>query len=239
MTFTNKAANEMKERIARLDGPRHPLDVGGHLPRHLCAPAASLRQAHIASPDNFVIFDTDDQTTLVGDCCDALEIDTKQLKPSAILGRISSAKNELITPSQYTATAQAPTERAVARVYARYQEKLAENNALDFDDLIMQAVALLERCPEVLAGLQDQFPYLFVDEYQDINKAQYRFIALLAQRERNLCVVGDDDRSIYSWRGADAGMLLQIRTRLPRRTRGEAGTELSLAADAFWMRPMP
>ncbi len=118
-------------------------------------------------------------------------------------------------PWRFAATAKSPQYRAIARIYARYQDRLAENNALDFDDLIMKAVEVFERCPEVLAELQERFRYIFVDEYQDINKAQYRLISLLAQRYRNLCVVGDDDQSIYSWRGADSGLLLQFERDYP------------------------
>jgi len=203
VTFTNKAANEMKARIARLVGLSIRWMWVGTF-HSVCARLLRQYGARIGFADNFVIFDTDDQTTLVSDCCAAFDIDTAKLKPNAILGRISSAKNDLITPLAYADTAKSPTERIVARVYQRYQEKLAENNALDFDDLIMQMVAVLERCPEVLAEVQEQFRYLFVDEYQDINKAQYHLMFLLAQRYHNLCVVGDDDQSIYSWRGADA-----------------------------------
>jgi len=213
VTFTNKAANEMKERIGRLVGGMRWMWVGTF--HSLCARLLRQHGQAIGIPDNFVIFDTDDQTTLVADCCKDLGINTDQLKPGVALNRISGAKNELISPHDYLAAARAPQEKAVGRIYELYQEKLAENNALDFDDLIMKTVALLERDAEILADLQERFRYIFVDEYQDINKAQYRFIALLAKRYRNLCVVGDDDQSIYKWRGADSRMLLQFERDYP------------------------
>ena len=214
VTFTNKAANEMKERIGRLVGwGARQMWVGTF--HAICARMLRRDGEKIGIADNYVIFDTDDQTTVITDAMEELQIDTKRWKPGMVLGRISSAKNELIRPSDYAATASTPDEKMVAEVYFRYQAKLHDNNALDFDDLIMSTVKLLQTEPEILGEYQQRFRYVFVDEYQDINLAQYRFISLLAAGSRNLCVVGDDDQSIYTWRGADSKLLLAFRKDYP------------------------
>lgn len=214
VTFTNKAANEMKERIARLVGAgARRMWVGTF--HALCARILRADGEAIGVLANFTIFDTDDQLTVVKDCFSEFNIDPQQLKPNTVLNRISNAKNELITPEKYAADAYTPQERVIARIYARYQERLEENSALDFDDLIMKTVALFRARPEVLQGYQERFRYLFVDEYQDINQAQYQFVSMLARRYRNLCVVGDDDQSIYAWRGADTRLILQYEKDYP------------------------
>jgi len=214
VTFTNKAANEMKERIGRLVGwGARQMWVGTF--HSICARMLRRDGARIGIQDNYVIFDTDDQGTIVSDVMQELQIDTMRWKPAAILGRISSAKNELIKPVDYAATAETPDQKRVSEVYFRYQAKLRENNALDFDDLIMSTVELLQKEPEILLEYQQRFRYVFVDEYQDINLAQYRFVSLLAAGTRNLCVVGDDDQSIYTWRGANSKLLLQFKKDYP------------------------
>ncbi len=214
VTFTNKAAGEMKERIERLVGwGARRMWVGTF--HATCARLLRRDGSAIGIEDNFVIFDSDDQTTVVNDALQELQVDTTRWKPSMVLNRISSAKNDLITPHAYAAKASSFDEKLIARIYPRYQERLEQNRALDFDDLIMKSVELLEKREEILCEYQQRFRYVFVDEYQDINLAQYRLIALLAGGSRNLCVVGDDDQSIYTWRGADSRLLLKFERDYP------------------------
>jgi DNA helicase-2/ATP-dependent DNA helicase PcrA len=214
VTFTNKAAKEMRERIERLVGGRaRAMWVGTF--HALCARFLRMSGEAIGVPQNFVILDPDDQGTVMTDCYAEFNVDATRLKPNSVLNRISSAKNELKTPADLAATAQLPDDRMVAKLYARYQEKLESNCALDFDDLIMQTAHLFQTHPEVLQEYQERFRYVFVDEYQDINRAQYEFIAHLSRRYRNICVVGDDDQSIYTWRGANAKLLLKFERDYP------------------------
>ncbi|HEY3377209.1 MAG TPA: DNA helicase PcrA [Armatimonadota bacterium] len=214
VTFTNKAANEMKERIGRLVGAAaRRMWVGTF--HALCVRALRQDGMEIGIPQNFVIFDTDDQLTVIKDCYAEFNIDVQRLKPNTVLNRISNAKNELLTPNDYAATAYTPEEKMTGRIYARYQQRLEENSGMDFDDLIMKTVELFKSKPAVLHSYQERFRYLFVDEYQDINKAQYEFVSLLAKGSRNLCVVGDDDQSIYTWRGADMRLILQYEKDYP------------------------
>ncbi|MHB9025827.1 MAG: DNA helicase PcrA [Armatimonadota bacterium] len=214
VTFTNKAANEMKERIGRLAGHGiRRMWVGTF--HSVCARLLRSHGEAIGIPQNYVIFDTDDQLTVVNDCFQEFNIDNSRIKPSAVLHRISSAKNELMTPADYASTAYTPDEKITARIYDRYQERLAENNALDFDDLIMKTVEMFRKLPDLLDEYQERFHYIFVDEYQDINKAQYEFVSRFAKKYRNLCVVGDDDQSIYTWRGADSRLLLAFEKDYP------------------------
>ena len=214
VTFTNKAANEMKLRIGRLVGSGARWMWIGTF-HSLCVRILREDGEAIGVPRNFVIFDTDDQLTIIKDCFSEFNVDVSRVKPNTVLNRISSAKNELITPNDYEATAYAPEEKLTARFYQRYQQRLEENHGMDFDDLIMKAVALFRAKPEVLQAYQERFRFLFVDEYQDINRAQYEFVSALARRYRNLCVVGDDDQSIYTWRGADSRLLLQYEKDYP------------------------
>ncbi|OPZ85849.1 MAG: ATP-dependent DNA helicase PcrA [bacterium ADurb.Bin429] len=220
VTFTNKAANEMKERIGRLVGRGvRAMWVGTF--HAICARILRADGEAIGIPSNYVIFDTEDQLTVVGDCLKELGISTangsgnSRLKPNTVLGRISDAKNDLLDPDDFAKEARTPDEQTIAKIYRMYQEHLRANNALDFDDLIMKTVELLQGCPQVLGALHARFRYVFVDEYQDINLAQYRFVTLLAQAHRNLCVVGDDDQSIYTWRGADSRLLLRFERDYP------------------------
>ena len=214
VTFTNKAANEMKERIERLVGRGARVMWVGTF-HALCARVLRRDGKEIGIAENFLIFDSDDQTTLVKDCLEELSIDATRWKPAMVLGRISDAKNQLLTPWAYEERASAFDERLIARVYTAYQARLETNKALDFDDLIMKTVELFEKKPDVLAEYQARFRYFFVDEYQDINLAQYKFINYLGRDSRNLCVVGDDDQSIYAWRGADTKLLLKFEQDYP------------------------
>ncbi|MFQ5808857.1 MAG: ATP-dependent helicase [Armatimonadota bacterium] len=208
VTFTNKAANEMKERIEALVGDAARRVWAGTF--HAMA-ARMLRQfgRHIDIQPNFTIFDTTDQRTLIKECLSVLDVgDSYPLV--AVHDTISNAKNELITQQAFRRHAKSSYDRVVGRAYALYQERLAANNALDFDDLIMRAVELLETVDEAREHYQQRFQYVLVDEYQDINHAQYRLVGVIAAEHGNICVVGDDDQSIYGWRGANVQIILDF-----------------------------
>lgn len=210
ITFTNKAAGEMKERVENLVG------VGSDSIWVTTFHSTCVRILHryadrIGYDNNFAIYDTDDQKTVMKEVCKRLQIDTKQLKERTILGAISSAKDELISPPEYELNAAGDyRKQKIASAYREYQETLRKNNAMDFDDLIMKTVELFKTDQEVLASYQKRFKYIMVDEYQDTNTAQFELIRLLAAGTRNLCVVGDDDQSIYKFRGANIRNILDF-----------------------------
>jgi len=208
ITFTNKAAAELKSRLnAKLGGMGD--DVWASTFHSSCVKFLRRDIDRLGYDKSFVIFDTADQQTLIKECLKELNIDSKDFTPKAIGGAISQAKNELITPEDYSQLFKADFFKSVvARVYAVYQKKLKKYNALDFDDLIMCTVKLFEENPDVLEFYQNKFKYILIDEYQDTNHAQYRLVSLLAAKHRNLCVVGDDDQSIYKFRGADISNIL-------------------------------
>jgi len=215
VTFTNKAANEMKERLQRLLGGRHrELWVGTF--HSICARILRQDGERVGVPPSFVVFDESDQSALMKDCLRELTLDPEQFAPTKILAAISNAKNELIEPRDYfNWRGGRAYDEIVARVYQRYQTRLHDNSALDFDDLISHVVWLLERNPDVLERYQERFHHVLVDEYQDINFAQYRFVVQLAAKRRNLCVVGDDDQAIYGWRGADMRIIMRFDEEYP------------------------
>ncbi|AZO96263.1 DNA helicase PcrA [Halocella sp. SP3-1] len=209
VTFTNKAAEEMKERVASL------LDsLGGTIWvstfHSFCVRILRRDITKIGYSDNFVIYDTSDQKTVVKGVFKELNIDPKRTKPAAVLAEISHAKNELISVEEYQAGSGDYFSQISAPVYQRYQDRLKENNALDFDDLIMKTVDLFREYPLVLEHYQERFKYISVDEYQDVNTAQYQLVHLLAAKYRNLCVVGDPDQGIYGFRGADIKNILNF-----------------------------
>ena len=210
VTFTNKAANEMKQRLRHLLGRAHwEMWVGTF--HSVCARILREEGERVGIPTDFVVFDESDQSALIKDCLRDLDLNPEQFVPSRILNEISNAKNELIQPREYfNWRGGRPYDEIVARIYALYQNRLSENHACDFDDLIDYVVWLFEQHPDVLQRYQDRFHYLLVDEYQDINFAQYRFIVQLAAKRRNLCVVGDDDQAIYGWRGADMRIIMRF-----------------------------
>ncbi len=210
VTFTNKAADEMRGRLRRLLGGQHrEMWIGTF--HAVCARILRADGERVGVPSGFVVFDESDQNTLMKDCLRDLDLNPEQFQPSRILGEIGNAKNELIGPRDYyNWRGGRPYDEIVSRAYTLYQQRLHDNQALDFDDLIDYAVWLFERDPEVLARYQDRFQHLLVDEYQDINFAQYRLIALLAAKRRNLTVVGDDDQAIYGWRGADMRIIMRF-----------------------------
>ena len=182
----------------------------------MCVQILRREAEYIGYNRNFLIFDTTDQLTVIRDCLKELNLDPKNFDPRWLLNAISSAKNELIGPDEYDRRASDYRENTIARVYARYQAKLRENNAFDFDDLIMYTVLLFRHHPQVLAWYQDRFQHILVDEYQDTNHAQYVLIKALAEKWQNLFVVGDDDQSIYKFRGADIRNILEFERDYPR-----------------------
>lgn len=215
VTFTNKAAAEMKERIRNLLGNNfHQMPWAGTF-HSLSAKMLRRDGFHMGIPPNFVIYDEQDQKDLIKSVMLGLDISQKQYHPGAVLGTISQAKNELVTALEYKQIARGLFQATVANVYLKYQEKLSENAALDFDDLLMKSVYLLQNYPEVAAKYQEQFHYVLVDEYQDTNTAQYTLTKLLAKRWRNLCVVGDASQSIYAWRGANFRNIIHFKADFP------------------------
>lgn len=212
VTFTNKAAAEMNERVERLVGTKLPFSGTFH---RICARILRIDGKYIGLPDQFVIFDSDDQQQLVKSVMKELNYDFKEFKPSAILGMISNAKNELLSPDEYRAVAKGKFQEAAGRVYANYQYQLKQNYAVDFDDLLLKTIELFKTQPQVLGKYQKKFEYVLVDEYQDTNKAQYVLTMLLAAPQNNLFVVGDAAQAIYSWRGADYRNLNQLKRDFP------------------------
>lgn len=210
ITFTNKAAGEMRERVDNLIGFGAD-QIWVSTFHSTCVRILRRHIDKIGYDNNFTIYDTDDQKTLMKEVCKKLQIDTKIYKERALLGAISSAKDELISPIEYEIMASIDYhKKKIAQVYKEYQTALQKNNALDFDDLIGKTVELFRSNPEILEYYQERFQYIMVDEYQDTNTAQFEFIRLLADKYRNLCVVGDDDQSIYKFRGANIRNILDF-----------------------------
>ncbi|KPB05875.1 DNA helicase PcrA [Bacillus sp. CHD6a] len=214
ITFTNKAAREMKERVEKLLGPAAE-DIWISTFHSMCVRILRRDIDRIGINRNFTILDTTDQLSVIKNILKDRNIDPKKFEPRTILGTISSAKNELMNPEQYAKQPLGPYEQQVAEIYTDYQKRLKKNQALDFDDLIMTTIHLFKRVPEVLEYYQRKFQYIHVDEYQDTNKAQYTLVNLLADRLKNLCVVGDSDQSIYRWRGADIANILSFEKDYP------------------------
>ena len=215
ITFTNKAAGEMRERIDQMVGYGSE-SIWVCTFHSTCVRILRRYIDRLGFGTNFTIYDSDDQKTLMKDICKRLEIDTKMYKEKMFLSAISSAKDELIDPIEFeTRAAGDYVKRKQAQVYREYQQALKQNNALDFDDLIMKTVELFKLDKEVLASYQDRFRYIMVDEYQDTNTAQFELIRLLALKYQNLCVVGDDDQSIYKFRGANIYNILNFEHHFP------------------------
>jgi len=215
LTFTNKAAQEMKERISHL--------VGGGVARSMMAGtfhsvfARILRQFadRIGYTSSFTIYDTDDQAAAIKAVMNQLGVSQQVVPVNGVRGRISSAKNSMISWQEYVRSADSVLEKQTGQIFEEYEKRLAQSNAMDFDDLLLNTIRLLEHHPDVLESLQDRFRYLLVDEYQDTNRAQYQVVTMLARKYRNLCVVGDDAQSIYRWRGADIRNILDFERDYP------------------------
>lgn len=214
ITFTNKAASEMKERLNNIIG-HVASDMWVSTFHSMCVRILRRHAEDIGFKKNFVIYDTADKETVIKQCLKELDIDPKSFSPKAISGTISKAKNELKTAQRFRKEADDYYLEVVSRVYNLYEEKLEQNNAFDFDDLLMKVVELFQFNDEILDFYQNKFHYILVDEYQDTNYAQYILVNMLAKKYRNLCVVGDPDQSIYRWRGADVNNILSFERDYP------------------------
>ena len=214
ITFTNKAASEMKQRLEKLIGPVAN-DMWVSTFHSACVRILRRNAKEIGFNSNFVIYDTADKETMIKQCLKQLDIDPKQFSPKSISATISNAKNQLKNAQKYYKDAADYYAEVVAKVYNLYEEKMESNNALDFDDLLMKTVELLQNNEQVLEFYQNKFSHILVDEYQDTNHAQYIFVNLLASGDENLCVVGDPDQSIYRWRGADINNILSFERDYP------------------------
>jgi len=210
ITFTNKAAREMKNRIEQLIGTR-ALDIWNGTFHACCVRILRKEIERLGFSRNFVIYDTSDQETVMKDCLNQLNYNDKMFPPKQVLAQIGRAKDELIDPESFSNLAGSDFRQSkIANLYTLYQKKLKSNNALDFDDIIMHTLKIFSGNPEVLNWYQDKFRYILVDEYQDTNTAQYMLVSMLAEKHRNVCVVGDDDQSIYGWRGANMRNILDF-----------------------------
>ena len=208
ITFTNKAAGELKQRLVKRLGSGGE-DIFASTFHSACVRFLRRDGERIGYEKSFTIYDTADQQTLMKSCLKELSLDDKKFAPRAVLSAISNAKDKLIDETEYANINHGDFYYGtVAELYALYQKKMKANNAMDFDDLIVNTVRLFEECPDVLESYQNRFRYILVDEYQDTNHAQYRLVSLLAKKHQNLCVVGDDDQSIYKFRGADIQNIL-------------------------------
>lgn len=215
ITFTNKAAGEMRDRVeAMLGGALSGVWVATF--HSTCVRILRRYIDRIGFENNFTIYDSEDQKSVIKEICKRLQIDTKLYRERFFMAEISAAKDEMLSPVDYALKAQGDQRmQKVAEVYKEYQRQLFDNNALDFDDLICRTVELFQSCPEVLEQYQERFRFIMVDEYQDTNTAQFKLVSLLAAKYRNLCVVGDDDQSIYRFRGANIGNILNFEQFFP------------------------
>lgn len=215
LTFTNKAANEMKERIRNLIGERAN-DIWAGTFHSICVRILRMNIDSIGYDSSFIIYDTTDQKTVIKDCIKEKNLNDKMFDPNSMLNFISSQKDKMITPEMHLNEFSGDyREKQKGELYALYQKKLRQNNALDFDDLIMKTIELLRENPETLEYYQNKFKYILVDEYQDTNKAQYILVKLLSEKHKNICVVGDADQSIYKFRGADIRNILDFEKDYP------------------------
>ncbi len=218
VTFTNKSAGEMTSRLDHLVG-KHITNLLWVATFHAtCARILRRDIEHLGYSRSFTIYDTADQLMLIKEILKALQVREETNNPKAILSRISEAKNDFVTPERFADNAEGYFEENVAKIYPAYQTYLRQNNSLDFDDLIMLTVELFGACPDVLEYYQTKFRHVLVDEYQDTNRSQYLLVNALAKKHHNICVVGDDDQSIYSWRGADINNILDFENDYPGTT---------------------
>ena len=215
VTFTNKAAKEMKERIGRLIGEERLRNLLVGTFHSTCARLLREHGHKIGIERDFLVYDDGDQMTLMRQVMRALNVNEESFAPRAILSHISRAKEKMITPETWKFHFTGYFEDTCGKLYPEYQDRLRQNNALDFDDLLTETVRLLSERQDVLERLQDRFRYILVDEYQDVNYVQYLLLKMLAEKHRNICVVGDDDQSIYLFRGADVELILKFETDYP------------------------
>lgn len=215
VTFTNKAAGEMKERVSKILGDDAASDMWVATFHSACLRILRTHADAIGFKKDFTIYDDRDQKEAINQCLKELEINPKSFNPKAIAGRINRAKNEAITADKFGEDGLDFFDERVQKVYVQYQEKLKTNHAMDFGDLILNVITLFKKNPEILKKYQNRFRFLHIDEYQDTNKCQYELINLLASVHRNLCVVGDDDQSIYKFRGAEIRNILDFNKDYP------------------------
>ncbi len=217
VTFTNKAAEEIKARVVKLLGQDRSVPYWMGTFHSICARVLrrEVDQSGLGFSRNFSIYDENDQKALIRHVMSKLRLDPKRYSVGAVLGRISGAKNELVGPKDYSSFAHAHFEQVVAQVYLDYQDQLSQINAMDFDDLLVNTVALFKANPDILFRYQNLFNYILIDEYQDTNHVQYQLTKLLAQKHQNICVVGDDFQAIYGWRGANFQNILDFEKDYP------------------------
>lgn len=214
VTFTNKAANEMKHRVETL--LQYPVDgmwIGTF--HSICARILRIEARHVGYDSNFTIYDVDDQIRLIQQLMEAMNINQKIVKPRQVQYTVSDCKNKLCSPERYEQIAAGTVEKKIAKIYWEYEAGLRRNNAFDFDDLLIKPLDIFTKEPSILEKYQTKFKYILVDEYQDTNKAQYYLIKQLSSKHRNICVVGDEDQSIYRWRGADIENILTFERDYP------------------------
>ena len=215
ITFTNKAAGEMRERVDKIVGYGSE-SIWVSTFHSTCVRILRRYIDRLGYDTNFTIYDTEDQKTVMKSVCQKLQLDSKLYKERMLLNVISHAKDEYISPNEFLLEAKGDfRQEKIAQVYVEYQKELKKNNALDFDDLLVKTVELFQSCPDVLEYYQNRFRYIMVDEYQDTNTVQFKFISTLARQYRNLCVVGDDDQSIYKFRGANIRNILDFEKVFP------------------------
>ena len=215
ITFTNKAAGEMRERVDRIVGYGSE-NIWVSTFHSMCVRILRRHIDRLGFDQSFTIYDTEDQKTVMKDVCRRLQVDTKMYKERVLLNAVSHAKDEYISPEEFRLNAQGDfRQEKIGQIYLEYQKELKKNNALDFDDLIVKTVELFQSCPDVLEYYQDRFRYIMVDEYQDTNTVQFKLVSILAKKYQNLCVVGDDDQSIYKFRGANIGNILNFEKNFP------------------------
>jgi DNA helicase-2/ATP-dependent DNA helicase PcrA len=217
VTFTNKAAKEMRSRLEDIIGPTAKRMWLGTF-HALCAQMLRIHGERIGLNPRFVIFDYDDQLRLMKELVKDANLDTQRFAPARMLGRISDAKNDLKTPEDVSSTATRPHERIWSTLYTNYQRRLREQSALDFDDLLVEAVRLLKTDAESREHWSERFQHVLIDEFQDVNEAQFQWARMIASKHRNICVVGDDDQSIYAWRGANVKIILDFEKTFPDAT---------------------
>ena len=212
VTFTNKAAREMRERLGHLLGHENSRSFMPWMGTFhgICVRLLRIDGHFGGVPSNFVIYDEDDRQGLIKQAMKQVSVSDKEIKVRSISSAISNAKNELVTPDDFEATAQFPYQQSISKVYRKYEEMRRKAGALDFDDLLIETVRLMQENPDVRAKWQDKFRYILIDEYQDTNAAQYALVRYLVNKDRNIAVVGDDWQSIYSWRGADFTNILNF-----------------------------
>ena len=214
VTFTNKAAKEMKSRVMEMLGEKE-LDISIGTFHSICARLLRNEIQPLGYTRHFAIYDVQDQIDLMKIVLDDMNVPKEMLTPNAARNQISFFKNKMLTPAAQARKARTKLDKLVVDVYAAYQAKLKENDALDFDDLLLKPLELFDRKPEILEKYQQQWKYILVDEYQDTNRPQYQFLTLLAENSGQISVVGDDDQSIYGWRGADVSNILDFEKFFP------------------------